>query len=195
MNSKVTILYNSHYDYEHINGHSCLGRQFFMSTLGESNYLKSTKLRIFDNSRCQNRLVQNDDASAHPFDKDFVTLDGIHRKTNNTQLTKCIAFSAPPNCQQITGVAKKTNKQKSKSLLMDSSNWSSWHSEWYGFSPTQGSAANDFRWNFSGQVTKLHQNGQVCGLVFVDKGTCHPWFGKGSWMTPTRLRTTRNENL
>ena len=62
-----------------------LGRQFFMSTLGECNYLRYTKPCIFDNSRCRGRLIANDDASMHPLDQDFVTRKGIHPNTNNTK--------------------------------------------------------------------------------------------------------------
>ena len=163
----------------------CLGRQFFMYTLGACNHLRWTKPCIFDNSRCRNRLVEHDDASMHPFDQDFVTLKDIHSKTNNTyrqtvfalswwQLTKWIAFSALPKCQQVSSKLKKWTKKRNH-FLMDSSYWVL--TKWMAFFLLpKVSAANYFHWIFSGQVAKLHQNVQVCGLVFVDKGTCHPWW-------------------
>ena len=40
--------------YEHMDGDMCFWREFFMSTLGQHNYLRWTKPCIFDNSSCWN---------------------------------------------------------------------------------------------------------------------------------------------
>ena len=124
--------------YEYIDGDMRLGRQFFMSTLGECDYVRYTKPCISDNSRFRNPLVENEDSSMHLWDHSqrHSPEDKQHEETNSfcsllMVPNKMNRIFIPRKCQQVGSKRRDGKKTASPDHL---------------------------RWNFLGQVAKLHQD-------------------------------------